>query len=43
MGGSGAKHKRIIPSEATEYFITSGRSFSRNISILLHKFVHLMK
>ena len=33
----------IIPKEATEYFTTNGRSFSKYISILLHKFVHLIK
>ena len=41
--GNGAKHNLIVPSDATEYFTISGRSFSRNISIELHKFVHLIK
>jgi hypothetical protein len=27
--GSGAKHKRIDPSEATSYLTTNGKSFSR--------------
>ena len=35
--------QKISPNEATEYLTTSGRSFSRYISIVLHKLVHLMK
>ena len=31
------------PNEATEYLTTKGKSFSRNISMELHKLVHLMK
>ena len=42
-GGKGAKQSLMLPKEATEYLIISGRSFSINISILLHKLVHLIK
>lgn len=31
--GSGARHNLMSPREATEYFTTKGKSFSRNISI----------
>ena len=33
----------MSPSDATEYLTTRGKSFSRYISMWLHKFVHLMK
>ena len=41
--GKGAKHSLISPKLATEYLTTNGRSFSKCISILLHRLVHLMK
>ena len=41
--GKGAKHNLMVPKEATEYFTISGKSFSKYISIELHKFVHLIK
>ena len=41
--GKGAKHSLISPKLATEYFTTNGRSFSKCISILLHRLVHLIK
>ena len=43
MDGSGAKHNLISPNEATAYLTTNGKSFSRYISILLQRFVHLIK
>ena len=41
--GREAKHNKIFPKLATSYFTIKGRSFSRNISIELHRLVHLMK
>ena len=38
--GNGAKHSLIVPNDATEYFTIKGKSFSKNISIELHKLVH---
>lgn len=43
IDGSGAKHSFIVPSDATEYLTIRGRSFSKYISMELHKFVHLIK
>ena len=41
--GKGDKHNLISPSDATLYFTTNGRSFSKYISIWLHKLVHFIK
>lgn len=41
--GNGTKHNLIAPSEATLYFTTNGKSFSKYTSICGHKFVHLIK
>jgi hypothetical protein len=37
------RHNLIDPKLATSYFTTSGKSFSKYISIWEHKLVHLMK
>ena len=41
--GNGAKHNLISPKEATLYRTINGMLFSRYISILLQRFVHLIK
>ena len=43
MDGKGATHNLTSPNEATLYLTTRGKSFSKYISILLHKLVHLIK
>ena len=41
--GNDERAKVIVPSDATLYFTTRGKSFSKWISIWGHKLVHLMK